>query len=179
MVSINCYMFHHGEGDQYLDWHVGLVFICLNRPTEGDVPIWNMQQLILTMNYILLYVFYCILLSVYVDRYSEYSTALSSSLPRLLVCLAHGKLHKAARASCFHFSLMQEMVHPVLFCSLSRNTCKGVAVFEDAQAVPVWPCDKTEAQNCGGNVICHARYNQNWGTCAPVCSALFSEIVMS
>jgi hypothetical protein len=51
-------------------------------------------------------------------------------------------------------------------------------VFEDAQAVPVCPSDWTEAWNCGVYVICHARYNQNWGTCALVCIALFSEIVM-
>jgi hypothetical protein len=38
MVSINCYMFQHSEGNQYLDWRVGLVFSCLNRLTAGDVP---------------------------------------------------------------------------------------------------------------------------------------------
>jgi len=37
MLSINCYMFHHSEGDQYLDWRVGLVFVCLNRLFEGDM----------------------------------------------------------------------------------------------------------------------------------------------
>jgi len=31
-------MFHLSEGAQYLDWRVGLVFICLGGPTEGDIP---------------------------------------------------------------------------------------------------------------------------------------------
>lgn len=92
------------------------------------------------MNYVLLYVFSFILLSVYVD-YSEYITTLSSSLHRLSMCMAHGKQRSAAPVSYFHFSVMQEMVYLVLFCSLILNTCKRVAVFEDAQAVPVCPSD--------------------------------------
>jgi len=93
------------------------------------------------MNYILSFVFYSILLSVYFDCYSKYINTLSSFLHRLLVCLAHGKQRKAARASCLHFSLTQEMVHPILFCSLTLNTCKRVAVFEDVQTVPLCPSD--------------------------------------
>jgi hypothetical protein len=37
MVSINCYMFPRSEGNQYLDWRVGLVFVCLHRLIEGGI----------------------------------------------------------------------------------------------------------------------------------------------
>jgi hypothetical protein len=98
MVSINCFMFCHSEGDEHLDWRVGLVLISLNRHPEGDIP--DLKHVAVdTMNYILWFVFYCILLSVFVDCYSEYISTLSSSLHRLLMCLAHGKQHKAVIAT--------------------------------------------------------------------------------
>ena len=77
------------------------------------------------------------------------------------------------------------MVHPILFCSLLLNTCKSVAVFEDAQVVPVSPSDKI-SQKLEIVVVIRKvmRYAvpdiiRTGGNCALVCSAHFTEILMS
>lgn len=51
---------------------VGLVFRCFSRLPEVGTLVPNIQELIFTMNFILLFVIYCILKSSFVDQYNVY-----------------------------------------------------------------------------------------------------------
>ena len=71
-ILISWYFNDTSEGDQYLVWHVGLVFLCSSRLPEDGTPVQKHVGISLVMSCVWWSLILFVLLSAFVGWYVKY-----------------------------------------------------------------------------------------------------------